>query len=130
MKNILILILTITCLTSCYSHQYPNGDGTMTVVEHNIFKSDSTVLYNVKMPINHKGVIISEDRGSHLVGVPGKGGHYVTHYDIKIKYTNYKGELKIYKDRISRSEYNNYLRRGYPIIRERFYPSYKVYPIY
>lgn len=118
------------CLTSCYSRQYPNGDGTMTVVEYNIFKSDSTVLYDVRMPIEHKGCIISENKGSHIVGVLGKGGHYVTHYDVEISYSNYKGESKIYKDRIGQSEYNRYLKSGYPIICEEFYPYYRIYPIY
>lgn len=129
MKNILIILIIIG-LTSCYSRQYPNGDGTMTVIEYNIFKKDSTVLNNVRCPINHKGLVISEDKGSHYVGVPGKGGHSVTHYDIEISYSNYKGESKIYEDRISTSEHDSYLERGYPIIQESFYPYYEIRPIY
>lgn len=129
MKNILIILIIIS-LTSCYGHQYPNGDGTMTVVEYNIFKKDSTVLNNVKCPINHRGTVTSIKKGSHFVGVIGKGGHSVTHYDVEISYFNHKGESKIYKDRISKSEYNSYLKRGYPVIQERFYPYYGIRPIY
>lgn len=129
MKNILMILIIIS-LTSCYNRQYLNGNGTMTVVEYNIFKKDSTVLTNVRCPINHMGTVTSIEKGTHYVGVPGKGGHYVTHYDVEISYSNHKGESKLYEDRISKSEYNSYLKRGYPIICEKFYPYYRIYPIY
>lgn len=129
MKNILIILIIIS-LTSCYSRQYPNGDGTMTVVEYNIFKKDSTVLTNVRCPINHRGTVTSIKKGTHFVGIAGKGGHSVTHYDIEIIWINYKGESKIFEDRISMFEHDSYLERGYPVIQERFYPYYEIRPIY
>ena len=55
------------------------------VKKYELYNRDSAV-YKYHQPIEYKGVVTYRRRSGGYVGVPGKGGHPVTHYRIKIWY--------------------------------------------
>ena len=57
------------------------------VMEYSLYDLDSTV-YKYKTTKTYVGTISDKDKSSHFVGVVGKGGHYETHYNVKIKFNN------------------------------------------
>lgn len=57
------------------------------VVEYSLYDLDSTVC-RYKTTKTYIGTISNKDKSSHFVGVVGKGGHRVTHYNVTIKFNN------------------------------------------
>lgn len=57
------------------------------VMEYSLYDLDSTV-YKYKTTKTYVGTISDKDKSSHFVGVVGRGGHHVTHYNVIIKFNN------------------------------------------
>lgn len=101
------------------SNRYDQHNGYMTVVEYNM-RGDSIIKENIRTPKTTYGKVISSEKGSHFVGIVGKGGHRVTHYDIKVRLDD--GRIK--EDRYNGSSYEKYTV-GYKVrYEETFYPQY------
>ena len=83
------------------------------------FNLDSAV-YKYHKPIEYDGVIINKRKGSHFVGVVGKGGHRVTDYYITFQFNNKNIE-----------EHDSWLYDKFELhenikVVEKFYPYYSV----
>lgn len=71
------------------------------VKKYNMFGTDSKiVVYN--QPKIHDGVVTHKERTRHFRGVVGKGGHWVTRYNITIEYN---GKTIRYNDRYLYEKY-------------------------
>ena len=57
------------------------------VKEYSWYNKDSTV-YKYPATKIYQGVIQNKHRSSNFVGVPGKGGHFVTNYRTTVSYNN------------------------------------------
>ena len=57
------------------------------VKEYSWYNKDSTV-YKYPATKIYQGVIRNKHRSSNFVGVPGKGGHFVTNYRTTVSYNN------------------------------------------
>ena len=57
------------------------------VKEYSWYNKDSTV-YKYPATKTYQGVIRNRRRSSNFVGVPGKGGHFVTNYRTTVSYNN------------------------------------------
>lgn len=57
------------------------------VKEYSWYNKDSTV-YRYPATKIYQGVIQNKRRSSNFVGVPGKGGHFVTNYRTTVSYNN------------------------------------------
>ena len=57
------------------------------VKEYSWYNKDSTV-YKYPATKVYQGVVINKRSYSSLVGVPGKGGHFVTNYKTTVSYNN------------------------------------------
>ena len=57
------------------------------VKEYSWYNKDSTI-YKYHADKIYQGVIQNKRRSSNFVGVPGKGGHFVTNYRTTVSYNN------------------------------------------
>lgn len=57
------------------------------VKEYSWYNKDSTI-YKYPATKTYQGVVINKRSYSSLVGVPGKGGHFVTNYRTTVSYNN------------------------------------------
>lgn len=87
--------------------------------EYEWFNLDS-VVYKYHKPIEYDGVVINKRKGSHFVGVVGKGGHGVTDYYITFQFNSKNIEEH------SSQLYNRFgLHENVKVI-ETFYPYYNI----
>lgn len=89
------------------------------VMEYSLYDLDSTV-YKYKTTKTYVGTISNKDKSSHFVGVVGKGGHSVTHYNVKIKFNN----TEVTKD--DSKLFNKYNIGDKVQVTESWYPYYKI----
>ena len=87
--------------------------------EYEWFNLDSTI-YKYHKPIKYEGIVINKRKGSHVVGVVGKGGHIVTDHYITFKFgNNIKEENNI-------SLYDKFGLNEHMTVIEKFYPYYEI----
>ena len=87
--------------------------------EYEWFNLDSAI-YKYHKPIKYEGIVINKRKGSHVVGVVGKGGHIVTDHYITFKFgNNVKEENNI-------DLYNNFRLNEHMTVIEKFYPYYEI----
>lgn len=89
------------------------------VMEYSLYDLDSTV-YKYKTTKTYVGTISDKDKSSHFVGVIGKGGHYETHYNVKIKFNN----TEVTED--DSKLFNKYNIGDKVQVTESWYPHYKI----
>ena len=89
------------------------------VMEYSLYDLDSTV-YKYKTTKTYVGTISDKDKSSHFVGVVGKGGHYKTHYNVKIKFNN----TEVTED--DSKLFNKYNIGDKVQVTESWYPYYKI----
>ena len=87
--------------------------------EYTLFGLDSAY-YKYHKPIEYDGVVSNKSRSSHLVGLPGKGGHYQTTYKTTV---SYNGKTYTYS---GSWVYEHYRKGDKVIVTETFYPEYKI----
>ena len=91
--------------------------------EYTLYNNDSAI-YKYHKPIIYDCVVVNKRKSHSFVGVPGKGGHPVTHYYTTFKY-NGKSVEEI------GSEYYNHFNVGDNLkVKEIFYPRYRIEYIY
>ena len=87
--------------------------------QYDIYNKDSC-LHKYHKPIKYEGIVINKRKGSHVVGVVGKGGHIVTDHYITFKFgNNVKEENNI-------DLYNNFRLNEHMTVIEKFYPYYEI----
>lgn len=86
------------------------------------FKNGEYELLTYHQDNIYSGRIISAEKGRHFQGLAGKGGHYVTHYDVVIEYDNGR---KIC-ERFGSWGYDDLISKPIIVV-EQFYPYYRVY---
>ena len=89
------------------------------VMEYSLYDLDSTV-YKYKTTKTYVGTISDKNKSSHFVGVVGKGGHFVTNYNMKIKFNN----TEVTKD--DSELFNKYNIGDKVQVTESWYPYYKI----
>lgn len=87
--------------------------------EYEWFNLDSAI-YKYHKPIEYDGVVINKRKGSHFVGLAGKGGHRVTDYYITFQFNNKNIE-----------EHDSWLYDKFELyenikVVENFYPYYEI----
>lgn len=89
------------------------------VMEYSLYDLDSTV-YKYKTTKTYVGIISDKNKGSHFVGVVGKGGHYKTDYDVTIQFNN----TEIKED--DRELFHKYNIGDKVQVSESWYPYHKI----
>lgn len=89
------------------------------VMEYSLYDLDSTV-YKYKTTKTYIGTISAKNKSSHFVGVPGKGGHYETDYDVTIRFNN----TEIEED--NQKLYDKYKIGDKVRVTESWYPYHKI----
>lgn len=84
---ILVIIIVIGEVCNTPNRIIENSTDYIYVMEYSLYDLDSAV-YKYKATKTYDGVIINKEKNSHFVGVVGKGGHYVTDYNLIIKFNN------------------------------------------
>ena len=87
--------------------------------EYGLFGLDS-VYCKYHKPIKYEGVVSDKSKSSRFVGVPGKGGHCHTDYEITV---SYNGKTYTCDDSWIYDDYN---KGDTVIVTETFYPRYKI----
>lgn len=84
------------------------------VKHYNMFGTSSKII-EYSQPKIHDGVVTHKEIVRHFHGVPGKGGHYVTHYNITIESN---GKTIRYNDR---QLYEKYEKGSVVKVKESWY---------
>ena len=84
------------------------------VKKYNMFATDSKIV-TYPQPKIHDGVVTHKERVRHFHGVPGKGGHWVTRYNITIEFN---GTTVRYN---SRQLYDKYEKGSTVKVKESWY---------
>lgn len=124
--SLLGLVILLSALFFPRKTVIDSNQTTITVKKQSLYQKwycdNEYEILTYKQDVNYVGKIVSADKGSHFVGVPGKGGHYVTHFDVVVKY----GNGKTIEQRFSRFEYEELISKPI-IVREEFFPYCRVY---
>ena len=89
------------------------------VKEYSFYNKDSTV-YRYPATKIYQGVIRNRRRSSNFVGVPGKGGHFVTNYRTTVSYNNEHHTFT------GSSMYHRYKEGDKVKVRVTHYPYYSI----
>ena len=89
------------------------------VKEYSWYNKDSTV-YRYPATKTYQGVVKNRHRSSNFVGVPGKGGHFVTNYRTTVSYNNE------YYTFTGSGVYNKYKKGDKVKVRVIHYPYYSI----
>lgn len=89
------------------------------VMEYSLYDLDSTI-NKYRAPKTYIGTVSAKNRNYHFVGVPGKGGHYETDYDVTIRFNNTEIEEN------DRKLYDQYHIGDKIQVTESWYPYHKI----
>lgn len=89
------------------------------VKKYSLYNKDSTIHKYPATKI-YQGVIIKKRSYSSLVGVPGKGGHFVTNYRTIVSYNNEQHTFTGY------GVYHKYKEGDKVKVKVKYYPYYSI----